>query len=189
VLLGSAKVDDGSCTRWVDDVLAWMDTGRPEVLLIHTSRAYAVAGDIRDADGAVARTDDAARTAFVAGEERMIQTATALGARVVLVEGVPTYPESQIERVALVRPVAHPQAQRVDDFLADTAPLDTALTAMASSAGATAVATWPLLCGTQVCSQRDDQGQWIYRDWHHLTLRGAARLDGALTEAVRSALG
>jgi hypothetical protein len=107
----------------------------------------------------------------------------------VLVEGVPTYPGSQIERVALVRPVAHPRAQRVDDFLADTAPLDSALTAMASSAGASVVATWPLLCSTEVCSQRDADGQWVYRDWHHLTLGGSALLDGVLTEAVRSTLG
>jgi peptidoglycan/LPS O-acetylase OafA/YrhL len=188
VLLGASKVDDGSCTRWVDDVLGWMETARPEVLMIHTSRAYAAADDIRDADGIVARTDDAARAAFVAGEQQVIAAANALGARVIVVEGVPTYPGSQIERVALVRPVAHPRAQRVDDFLAETAPLDTALSSMAASNGAIAVVTWPLLCSTQVCSQRDDQGQWIYRDWHHLTLRGAARLDGVLTEAVRAAL-
>jgi hypothetical protein len=166
-----------------------METARPEVLMIHTSRAYAEPGDISGPDGTVARTDEAARAAFVEGERRVVIAAEALGARVVLVEGVPTYPGSQIERVALVRPVAHPRAQRVDDFLADTAPLDSALTAMASSAGATVVATWPLLCSTEVCSQRDSDGQWVYRDWHHLTLGGAALLDGVLTEAVRSTLG
>jgi peptidoglycan/LPS O-acetylase OafA/YrhL len=189
VLLGSTKADDGSCTRWVDDVIAWMETARPEVLMIHTSRAYAEPGDISGPDGTVARTDEAARAAFVEGERRVVIAAEALGARVVLVEGVPTYPGSQIERVALVRPVAHPRAQRVADFLADTAPLDSALTAMASSAGASVVATWPLLCSTEVCSQRDADGQWVYRDWHHLTLGGAALLDGVLTEAVRSTLG
>jgi hypothetical protein len=157
--------------------------------MIHTSRAYAEPGDISGPDGTVARTAEAARAAFVEGERRVVVAAEALGARVVLVEGVPTYPGSQIERVALVRPVAHPRAQRVDDFLADTAPLDSALTAMASSAGASVVATWPLLCSTEVCSQRDADGQWIYRDWHHLTLGGAALLDGVLTEAVRSTLG
>ncbi len=189
VLLGAAKVDDGSCTRWVDDVIGWMERARPAVLMIHTSRAYAEADAIRDADGRVARTDDAARAAFVDGEAQVIEKANALGARVVLVEGVPTYPGSQIERVALVRPVAHPRAQRIDDFLAETVLLYAALSSMAASNGADTVVTWPQLCGTQVCSQRDEDGQWTYRDWHHLTLRGAARLDGVLTQAVRTALG
>jgi hypothetical protein len=189
VLLGAAKVDDGSCTRWVDDVIGWMERARPAVLMIHTSRAYAEADAIRDADGRVARTDDAARAAFVDGEAQVIEKANALGARVVLVEGVPTYPGSQIERVALVRPVAHPRAQRIDDFLAETVLLDAALSSMAASNGADTVVTWPQLCGTQVCSQRDEDGQWTYRDWHHLTLRGAAGLDGVLTQAVRTALG
>jgi peptidoglycan/LPS O-acetylase OafA/YrhL len=189
VLMGSSKDDDGSCSRWVDDVITWMDSARPEVLMIHTSRVYAAAGDISGPDGTMARTDDEARIAFVEGERRVVAAAEALGARVVLVEGVPTYPGSEIERVALVRPVAHARAERVDDFLADTASLDSALTSMASSAGATTVATWPLLCSTQVCSQRDETGEWLYRDWHHLTLRGAALLDGVLTQAVRGALG
>ena len=183
----AAVVSGDGCARWTRDVISWLATVHPRVVVIHMStNAYTMPGRVRDAEGRPIADHDAAVARFVSGLADTAGRIADLGPTVMVVEDTPTFKGTNILDATLLSPRAEPVTLDRDVVFGDQAALRREVARQFAPRGIVFVPTLEGICPADPCSDKADV--WLYRDSHHLSHEGARRALGQFARALSEAV-
>jgi len=165
------------CERWSSSVTGWLRTLQPELVLIHMSGR-------RDGDGGY--RDAASARAFARHLNETVQLFGPSAGTVVVIEDTPAFDEPALVAVSLINRNPKAGVRSLTEVLAEAGLLRDAVAQGLLGPGVEFLPTVERLCAADICSQWS--GEWLYRDGHHVTAAGAARLQPLLEERLRAAL-
>lgn len=193
--VSTAGVPDQRCHRQVEDLLEQIEAVRPEVVVISNATDGYLddpAMTLTAPDGTKATTTaekvDLWSDALRATVERIRRT----GSGVVVVEPIAKFDTWDPQECAPLRVMVDADSCSTSGSLAELRARRASSTRAVRTAvgdddpGTVVVDPFPLLCSADPCEATRDGELW-WRDWGHVSVRGAAELQLALADAVDSA--